>query len=69
MGVVAEGDAGAAGEAAEGVGKRGRESGDVVESEDPIVLGEGKEFAGGGRDGGEGRGAGIDEGAEDASGE
>jgi hypothetical protein len=65
----AMGDAGAAGEAAEGVDSSRGEVGDMVEGEDPIEAGEGEEFTGGGRKRGEGRGGGIDQGAEDAAGE
>jgi len=57
------------GEAAEGIGEGRGEGGDVVEGEDPVVAGEGEEIADGGGDGGEGRGAGIDEIAEEAGGE
>jgi hypothetical protein len=42
--------------------------GDVVEGEDPVVSGEMEELGGGARGGSEWRGAGVDEGAEDASG-
>jgi hypothetical protein len=66
---LAEGDADAAGEAAEGGGDLGGEGGDVVKGEDPVEAGEGDEFAGGGRKRGEGRRCGIDHGAEDAGGE
>jgi hypothetical protein len=66
---LAESDADAAGEAAEGVGDLGGEGGDVVEGEDPVEAGEGEELAGGGRKRGEGRKYGIDDGAEDAGGE
>ena len=65
----AVGDAGAAGESAEGVDSSRGELGDVVEGEDPIEAGEGEEFTGGGWKRGEGRGGGIDQGAEDAAGE
>ena len=65
----AVGDAGAAGESAEGVDSSRGELGDVVKGEDPIEAGEGEEFTGGGWKRGEGRGGGIDQGAEDAAGE
>src|ERR1035437_4194890 len=42
---LAVGDADAAGEAAEGVGDRARESRDVVEGEDPVQASEGEELA------------------------
>jgi hypothetical protein len=67
-GLVAHGEADAGGEAAEGIGDRRLERGDVVEGEDPVVAGGGLEVADGDGDGGEdGRGV-VDEGAEEAGG-
>jgi len=68
-GGLAEGGAEAGGEAAESIGELRGEGGNVVEGEGPVVAGEGEEVADGGRDGGKGRVAGIDERAEDAGGE
>jgi len=68
-GLLTEREACAGGEAAEGVGETGREGGDVVEGEDPVVAGEGEEVADGGRDGGERHRGGIDQVTEDAGGE
>ena len=68
-GVLAEGSAEAGGEAAEGVGKLWGEGGQVIEGKNPIVAGQSEEVADGGRDGGEGRSAGIDDRAEYAGGE
>jgi len=45
-GGFADGDAGALGEAAEGVGELRGEFGYVVEGEDPVLAGEGEEVAG-----------------------
>ena len=66
MAVFAAGETGAAREAAEEVGLLGREGGDVVEGEDGVVVGELEEFAGGRRQGEQGRRGGVGEGAEDA---
>ena len=41
----------------------------MVEGEDPVEAGEIEEFAGGRRKLGEGRGGGVDQGAEDAGGD
>lgn len=41
----------------------------MVEGENPVVAGESEEVAGGGRDGIEGRGAGVDDGTKEAGGE
>jgi hypothetical protein len=68
-GGLTKGGAEAAGEAAESIGELGGEGGDVVESHGPVVAGECEQVADGGRDGGEGRDAGIDEGPEDAGSE
>jgi len=64
-----DGGAETGGEAAEGVGERRGERGNMVEGEDPVVAGEVVEIANGGGDGGKGRKAGVEEGAEDAGGE
>jgi hypothetical protein len=66
---LAVGDAGTAGEAAEGIDSSRGEVGDVVEGEDPVEAGESEEFTGGGRKRGEGRGGGIYQGTEDAGGD
>ena len=51
-GLMGDGDVagGAGGEAAESVGEFGRESGDVIEGEDPVFVGEAVELEGGGRE-------------------
>jgi hypothetical protein len=65
----AEREAGAGGEAAEGVGDGLRDCGDVIEGQEAAVVGQGEELAWGGGQRGQGRGGGVEEGAEDAGGE
>ncbi len=50
----ADGDAGATGKLAEGGGDGRGDGADVVEGEEPVLAGEGEEFAGGGGHDGEG---------------
>jgi len=67
--VEVEGDAGAGGDAAHGVGEARGEVRYLIEGEDPVVVGEVEELGGGTRGGSEGRGVVIDEGAEDSAGD
>jgi hypothetical protein len=66
---LADSDADTGGEATEGIGERRGEGGNVVESENPVLAGESQEIADGRGCGRQGRGAGIDEGAEHTGGE
>jgi hypothetical protein len=63
-----EREAGAGGEAAESVGDGAWEGGDVIESQDAVVVGQGEQLALGRGEGGEWGGGGVDEEAEDAGG-
>ena len=61
MGGFAKGDADTGVQAGECVAEAGREVGDVIEGEDPVVTGERDEVAGGYRHWGERRGTGVEE--------
>ena len=63
-----EGEAGAGGETAEGVGDGVADCGDVIESQDAVVVGQGEQLALGGGEGGEGGRGGVDQKAEQAGG-